>query len=492
MQNRPLNRIYLLIIIVLFLLNACDSVAPTTPTPTLTPTRLATTLVETALPSNLTTPTIGVSPTLPPTAVLEPTLAPPMPGWALYQSPNGVYTIAYPQQWQTGTVVGAGVFTFSSPETNSQVRISTLSVSGGNESGEGSAQFPDAPVETATPSPPACTLPNGRDWLDTVRANQSSMPGIPAGMELDFNATFSGQPALFHFSPPPGGAGGSSAVLLFCEAGTIVSLYFQSAVDELLLAEAAIYQQMLATLVWRGQSAEPLDIPTDWVTGDHLAVIWPQLEPVPLSAEEMRPYQEGFEATVTEANVGTFVVMTDDGQTIAWRGRSYFFDGGPALGLENPPVTAALEPGERVFLVGRLVASPAGEQFLDGRYLAVERDGQWQTVSFQTTFDLAYESLAPELLTHYPQDQPIRLRLIGTLEQIMPYLVDEAGTLFTEVRLGEVEPSQQVLVHGILQTPDSPQLRLEELYVLQGDCHPIADYELDCYPWQRLYPPVSH
>jgi hypothetical protein len=28
-----------------------------------------------------------------------------------------VYTIAYPQQWQTGTVVGAGVFTFSSPET---------------------------------------------------------------------------------------------------------------------------------------------------------------------------------------------------------------------------------------------------------------------------------------------------------------------------------------------------------------------------------------
>jgi hypothetical protein len=317
------------------------------------------------------------------------------------------------------------------------------------------------------------------------------MPGIPAGMELDFNATFSGRPAFFHFSPPPGGGGGSSAVLLFCQAGTIVSLYYQSASNVLLPAEAAIYQQMLANFIWRGQPAVPLDVPTDWATGYHLAVIWPQLEPVPLSAEEMRPYQEGFEVAVTEVDPGRFVVMTDDGQTIVLRGRYYFFDGGLTPGLENPPVTAALEPGERVFLVGRPVASPAGEQFLDGRYLAVERAGQWQTIGFQTTFDLAYESLAPELLAHYPQDQPIRLRLIGTLEQIMPYLVDEVGTSFTGAGLEEVKPTQQLLVHGILQTPDNPQIQLEELYILEGDCRPIADYELDCYPWQQLYPPVS-
>jgi len=255
-------------------------------------------------------------------------------------------------------------------------------------------------------------------------------------------------------------------------------------------AEAAIYQHMLANFIWRGQTARPLDIPTDWVTGYHLAAFWPQLEPVQLSAEEMRPYQEGFEATVTEVDPGIFVVMTDDGQTIAGRGRYYFFDGGLTPGQENPPVTTALEPGERVFLVGRPVASPGGEQFLDLQYLAVERAGQWQTVSFQVTFDLAYESLDPELLAHYPQDQPLRLRLLGTFEQIAPYLVDEAGTLFTEAGLEEVEPTQQLLVHGILQSPNSPQLRLEELFVLEGDCQLIGDYERDCYPWQRLYPPV--
>jgi hypothetical protein len=269
-------------------------------------------------------------------------------------------------------------------------------------------------------------------------------------------------------------------------------LYYQNANDEFLPAEAAIYQEMLASFTWRGQTAEPLDIPTDWATGYHLAVIWPQLEPVPLSIEEMRPFQEGFEATVTEVDPGRFVVITDDGQTIVWRGRYYFFDGGLAPGQENPPVTAALEPGERVFLVGRpvAVASPAGEQFLDLQYLAIERDGQWQTVSFQTTFDLAYESPDPELLAHYPQDQPLRLRLLGTLEQVAPYLVDEAGTLFAEAGLEEVELTQQLLVHGILQSPDSPQLRLEELFSLEGDCRLIGDYERDCYPWQRLYPPV--
>lgn len=266
-MNRNLSYLFI-VFIGLFLFGACNSPAPITLTPTPTPSPTAAAVVETTTPLDLPIPTVVSAPTLSPTAEPEPTLTPPLPGWAWYESPNGVYTIAYPQQWQAGVVVGAGAFAFRSPETNSEVRISTLRVSGGSGSNDGSIQFPDAPVETATPSPPACTLPDGTDWLDTVKANQSSIPGIPAGMELEFNATFSGRPAFFHFSPPPGGGGGSSAVLIFCEAGTIVSLYYQSAYsDALLTAEAAIYQQMLANFIWRGQPAEPLDIPTDWATG---------------------------------------------------------------------------------------------------------------------------------------------------------------------------------------------------------------------------------
>lgn len=483
------QKLYYLSIVIAgpLLLSACTTL-PTTLAPTLTP--KTTTVVETRILPASAMPTIVVTPTLLPTAVPEPTLPPLMPGWTWYQSPGGVYTVAYPPQWQTLDSGGAGIFIFSSPETNSQIRISTYSVSGKSGTDDGTSRLPDAPSATATPSPPACSFSDGTDWLDTVRANWSSFPGIPAAMGLAFNATFGGQPAFFHFSPPPGGGGSFSAVLLFCDAGSIVSLYYQSATDVLLPAEAAIYQQMVASFTWRGQTAAPLEMPTSWMTGEALAIRWPQLKPIPLSAEEMLLYHEGFVATVTELDPGVFEVMTDDGETIRLRSPSYFFNSGLVPGQEDIPTVAPLEVGERVFVVGRPVISPTGEQFLSGQYLAVERAGQWQIVGFQTTFDLAYESLAPELLRRNPQDQPIRLRLLGTWEQIAPYLVDEVGSLFAEALLSEIQAAQQVIIHGVLLTPDNPRLQLEELFILKGNCQEIADYELDCYPWQRLYPPV--
>lgn len=492
MHTYPLNRklFYPLIVVVivgLFLLSACTPLS-TTPTPALTPTTMA--VVETGILTALATPTIAVTPTFLPTDIPEPTLASLMPGWIWYQSPNGVYTVAYPQQWQTLESGGAGIFIFSSPETNSQIRISTYSVSGKSGTDDGTSRLPDAPSVTVTPSPPACSFSDGTDWLDTVRANRSSFPGIPVAMGLAFNATFGDQPAFFHFSPPPGGGGSFSAVLLFCDAGSIVSLYYQSATDVLLPAEAAIYQQMVASFTWRGHAASPLEMPTSWMTGEALAIRWPQLKPIPLSAEEMLLYHEGFVATVTELDPGIFEVTTDDGQTIRLRSPSYFFNSGLVPGQEDIPTMAPLEVGERVFLVGRPVISPTGERFLSGQYLAVERSGQRQTVGFQTTFDLAYESLNPELLKRYPQDEPIRVRLLGTWEQIAPYLVDEVGSLLADTVLTEIQAAQQVIIHGILLTPDNPRLQLEELFILKGDCQEIADYELDCYPWQRLYPPV--
>lgn len=464
------------------LLAACATpdVLPLTPTVGETPVAQNTVLVPSAAAPTHTSITT-VSPTTPPELPL-PTL---LPGWAWYQSGDRVYTIAYPQQWQVQNS-GAGGIIFSSPDTGSQIRISRRTVTTASEAEGNAAALPDTPAATTTPTPPTCT-----DWLTNVRANQSSFPGLPMTMTMDiaYNATFSGQPAFFHFSPAPGGGGSDSALLLFCEAGAIVSLYYQNATDTRLPDEAAIYLQMVESLIWRGRAAAPLDIPTAWATGETLVIRWPQLEPVPLSAEEQLLYEAGFEATVTEVDAGKFEVVTDEGEVMRVRGRSYTFSHNLPVGQENIAAATFPEPGDRVFLVGYPVTTADGEPFFTARYLAVERDGQWQTVGFQTTFDLAYESPDPDLFKHYPSEQPIHLRLLGTLEQIRPYLVAETGQPITGDVWADIEPSQQVFAYGVLLTPENPHLQLEELYALEGTCYPIAAVELDCYPWQRVYPP---
>lgn len=336
MQNRPLNQILpcqLIVIVGLFLLNACSPPIPAIPTPNVIPSSIPTSIVENTTSPDLPRPTIAVTATSLPTAIPETTLPTLMPGWVWYGSPNGVYTIAYPRQWQTGTVVGTGVFTFSSPETNSQIRISSRSVSIKDESNDGPVQFPDVPSATATPSSPACHDPSGTDWLDTVRANRSSMPGLPYGTNITINAIFSSQSAYFHFTPPPGAAGGSSILLLFCNTGTIVSLYYQGSTAEFLPAEAAIYQQMAVNFLWRGQTAEPLDIAFE------------QLFDLPVEATEIT-------AVVSEVFVDIGIIVLEQPVegfvtiTLGVDGRIQT-ESGDSVDLE------AIQPGQQVHAVGQ-------------------------------------------------------------------------------------------------------------------------------------------
>ena len=462
------------------LLAACATpdVLPLTPTVGEIPVAQNTVLVPSAA-----APPSTFTPTSAPTTLPEPPFSTPLPGWLWYQSGDGAYTITYPSLWQVQNS-GAGGTVFSAPETGSQVRISRRVVPTANEAEGNAAALPDEPSTTSTPSPPTCT-----DWLARVSTHPSDFPGVPVGLEMALNATFGGQPAFFHFSPAPGGGGGSSAVLLFCAEGTVVSLYFQSATDALVPDEAVIYQQMITSLIWQGHAAASPDIPTAWMTGETLVIHWPQLKPVFLSAEKQLFYEAGFAATVLEFDVGTFEVMTDEGEVMRVRGRSYTFSRHLPLGQENGAAATFPEPGDHVFLVGYPVTTADGEPFFTAQYLAVERDGQWQTVGFQTTFDLAYESPDPDLFNHYPQDQPIHLRFLGTVAQIMPYLVDETGNPMTEDELADIAPSQWVLAYGVLLTPENPHLQLEELYALEGTCYPIAAVELDCYPWRHIYPP---
>ncbi|MEI2608448.1 MAG: hypothetical protein V9G20_07430 [Candidatus Promineifilaceae bacterium] len=192
------------------LLAACATpdVLPLTPTVGEIPVAQNTVLVPSAA-----APPSTFTPTSAPTTLPKPPFSTPLPGWLWYQSGDGAYTITYPSLWQVQNS-GAGGTVFSSPDTGSQIRISRRTVPTANEAeGNAAAPLPDAPFATTTPSPPTCT-----DWLTNVRANQSSFPGLPVTMTMDiaYNATFSGQPAFFHFSPAPGGGG--SGPVPFCSS----------------------------------------------------------------------------------------------------------------------------------------------------------------------------------------------------------------------------------------------------------------------------------
>ncbi|KXK10546.1 MAG: hypothetical protein UZ22_OP11002000691 [Microgenomates bacterium OLB23] len=167
--TRRLSYLLMVIIIVLFL-DACTTL-PSTPDSSLMITPTITSVNESTVPYISTptvesTPTINVPSTVSPTALPE-TPLPTLPiGWVWYQSVDGVYAIAYPQQWQVQNS-GAGGIIFSSLDTGSQIRISRRTVPTASEVEGNAAALPDAPSATATPTPPTCT-----NWLTSVSTHQ--------------------------------------------------------------------------------------------------------------------------------------------------------------------------------------------------------------------------------------------------------------------------------------------------------------------------------
>src|SRR5690606_26592512 len=114
--------------------------------------------------------------------------------------------------------------------------------------------------------------------------------------------------------------------------------------------------------------------------------------------------------------------------------------------------------------------------------VAAERDGEWQPVFAKAFFDLTRETSDTELLAGYPQDVSIWLR--GSLAEIEPFLVDEAGQPFPAGAWG-IDPTGQVLAHGRAVDPgEAMQLFLEELYVFDNNgCVTLTIGGEQCFYW---------
>lgn len=410
---------------------------------------------ENETPSTLPIPTLTSihDPTPTPTALPEPTpdLPTPQSGWTWYYNELNDFAIAYPTTWRQD---GA---TFHAPETNSQMQVRVHE------------------------------LPTGQEWLEWVRTHQSDLifttPLAPE--QVTVNATFQGRPSFFRLDE---WAGSSQIILVFPDGDRLFRFYFHSGTVPRLEAEMQVFREMMDSFTLPDDAKGETILPTGWENGISLVNWRPSLRPADLPPEERHPFREGITGTVAEFDPGNFTMTDESGETITLLGPSYNFLSPLPFNeaLELPARTETLAIGEIILVIGR----PTTAGTLDDQYLAVRREGQWQPYSFQTTFNLTYEALDPELLSHYPQEQPLQLRLLGAWSQVLPYLLDEAGQSLTADTFA-IDPQRTVLVQGILQTPETPRILLEGLYVLEGDCQANVEGQELCYPWQQLYPAIQ-
>lgn len=383
-----------------------------------------------------------------------PALPASLPGWTWFQNQSFNFAIAYPLAWTASNGYRDGEFILTSPESNSEVRIDVW----------------DTPAQG--------------DWLDWVRDNPARLALTLPSDSISTNATFLGQPAFFHFQPASGG-GGDMASLIFSDGDSIFNLLYHSGKIPALKAEATIYRHMLTTFTRPAGTAAALSVPTGWEKGATLVIWRNEVDLATLPADALAVYHEGLTGTVASLDPGELVLLADNGQSYTLSTVGYYFMGMDKTMSRVNAIGGHVEEGDRIFFIGQ----PLVSERVKPQYLAVEREGRWEPYAYQSFFDLSRETLDPAVLTLYPQVAgPIRLWLRGTMAQVQPYLVDEQGNAFA-VTLFAADSAQDTLAYGVLRTPADPRLILEELYVLEGECVVISNYEEDCFSWQQVFPP---
>lgn len=384
-----------------------------------------------------------------------PSPPPPLPGWAWYQNSTFLYEIIYPQNWIVRGGYREGQMIFSSPETNSEIRIDVWNIS----------------PET--------------NWLEWVQSDPARLALSLPAESITTNVTFLGQPAFFHFQPSAGGGAGDMATLTFGDGSHVFHLSYHSGVIPAFKAEAMIYQAMLSSFTRPGIPVNTFSLPNDWTTGEALVIWRDRSEPAKVSAGESATYQTEFQGVIDNFDPGTFVLLGDDGATYDFDTSAYFFQGQNKDLVTVNHTDADIQEGDRVLIKGYPLASGR----IRPQYLAIEREKSWQPYAYQSFFNLGLERLDPALVSYYPLSETTNLWLFGTSEQVLPYLVDEAGSSF-ELKDFSFTSTQNLLAHGTLQTPNNPKVLVKELYFLQGECRVVAEFEKDCFPWQQIYPPV--
>lgn len=369
--------------------------------------------------------------------------APPVqaeiPGWIWYQNTEANFTITYPQTWIIKPGFRPGQTIFSSPETNSEVRIDTWPALADN-------------------------------WLDMVQQDRHRYIYSVTPAAMNINATVIGQPAFFHYQPPLAG-GDDMAMVLFQDDDLLFNIFYQSAAlnDK---AEMGIYDEMVNSFSRSTQADAATILPTGWALGFGSVVFQEQVK------LKETAYQE-ITGTLTSFDPGIVVLTADDGQTYKIGGAGTYFEG------ENVDMRAfttgqLIDVGERLFVVVQPLASG---QF-KAVYTAVEKNNNWQPATYQSFFDLNRESLPTSLAAYFPLNEPLSIWLRGLPTQLLSYLVESDHGSWAN----ELATATDVLALGTITNMDPPQLHVEKLYVRTQPCLTDSIAEI-CTGWQQQFPP---
>lgn len=395
------------------------------------------TAVATATVATTITPTVVLStptPTKAPAMATATAIAlTPKPGWVWYEksdAPGVLFQL--PQTWNAGTFRQRRA---QAPGTNSIVEVQAFEFS-------------------------------GSDWLAWVQ--HESQPGFSlADGFVKQNGLVQGHPAFLFLEE----GGGSSTIELYIrDESQIVNFFFQSGIAPRAEEEMEVLLTMFETIQFASGDKGETSLPTGWIQG-HILSYNPErleftgkLQTVTGAVEFSEISPTVYDATIIDADGTSYQV------DLRWY---YSFQALPISQRRED-----LQPGQSVTLTGYQTA--------DGRFYPL-----WgQTVNandetvvlYRPFFDL--HRFDPAILGEYPASVSLNLR--GAWEQVQPYLVDEPDSpLPTEILT--LDPAQDVIVKGTLQSTAPPQLTIEEFYYLDGECEMMTSNEQQC----KFYQPAE-
>ena len=102
-------------------------------------------------------------------------------------------------------------------------------------------------------------------------------------------------------------------------------------------------------------------------------------------------------------------------------------------------------------------------------------------ILYRPFFDL--HRFDPFALSHYPVS--VTFSLHGLWKQVQPYLVDELGSSLPDEVLS-LDPRQNVIVKGNLQSTVPPRLTVNEFYYLDGGCELMTSSVQQCKFYQLV------
>lgn len=318
---------------------------------------------------------------------------------------------------------------------------------------------------------------SGTDWLGWIQQHESRTGVSLADDFVKQNGEVNGRPAFLFLE----GGGGANAIELYIrDNNQIVNLYFHSGVAPRSSAEMEIFQTMIESLQFATSNDGETIIPTGWVQGLMLTIYLPTLEKLDFAAAPLTISG----VVETEANPPTydFTLVDTEGVSYEVDLRSYFGLGMLSGSLRPFPTTISprdvIQPGQTLTLTGYQTEN--GGSFYPIWGQTANTDNETVTL-YQPFFDL--HRFNPEILTMYPLSASFQLR--GPWSQVQTYLVDNPDNPLPEAA-ATLEPGQDVIIEGSLQSAVPQQIIVERFYYLDGDCELMTSSEQQCKFYQPL------